>query len=310
MARTLLLIGTRKGLFTLESENRRDWSYAGRCARAGPSTTRSTTRGRARSTPPPRATGTAPRCGGAPTSARRGRSRARASPTTRRASARCRRSPRSPRPTGSCSSAPRRPGSSRSTDGGETLLAARRRWPASPEARSGTTRNQPPGPPRHLDHHARPRRPGPLLGDRAGRQPLRDARRRRDVGAAQQGPPRRLAAAARGRRLLRPPHGALARRPAAGCTSRTTSACTAPTTAATVDGDHRGPAERVRLRRRHAPARQGHLLRHPARPRPRADDARGQGRGLAHEGRRRELAQADERACRRTRRTSACCAAR
>ena len=37
-----------------------------------------------------------------------------------------------------------------------------------------------------------------------------------------------------------------------------------------VDGDHRGPAERVRLRRRGAPARPRHLLRDPARPRPRA----------------------------------------
>ena len=40
MSRTLLLIGTRKGLFLLESDaDRRDWTSAGRSARAGPSTT-------------------------------------------------------------------------------------------------------------------------------------------------------------------------------------------------------------------------------------------------------------------------------
>ena len=41
-----------------------------------------------------------------------------------------------------------------------------------------------------------------------------------------------------------------------------------------VDGDHRGAADRVRLRRRDAPARPRHLLRDPARPGPRPDDAR------------------------------------
>ena len=41
-----------------------------------------------------------------------------------------------------------------------------------------------------------------------------------------------------------------------------------------VDGDHRGPADRVRLRRRGAPARPRHVLRRPARPGPRPHDAR------------------------------------
>ena len=43
-----------------------------------------------------------------------------------------------------------------------------------------------------------------------------------------------------------------------------------------------GPADRVRVRGRHAPARQGDLLRDPARPGPRPDDARRPGGRLAH----------------------------
>ena len=50
------------------------------------------------------------------------------------------------------------------------------------------------------------------------------------------------------------------------------------------------PAVRVRVRRRDPPARPRHLLRHPARPGARADDARRQGSGLAHPRRRLELA--------------------
>ena len=58
------------------------------------------------------------------------------------------------------------------------------------------------------------------------------------------------------------------------------------------------------------PARPRHLLRRPARPRPRAHDARRQGRGLAHARRGLELAAARRRACRSTTRTSACSARR
>ena len=71
------------------------------------------------------------------------------------------------------------------------------------------------------------------------------------------------------------------------CSSRTTVACIAPTTAATVwSRDHRGPAQRLRLRRRRAPARPRHLLRDPARPRPRPHHARRPCRRLAHPRRR------------------------
>ena len=51
-----------------------------------------------------------------------------------------------------------------------------------------------------------------------------------------------------------------------------------------------GPADRVRLRGRDAPARPRHLLRDPARPGSRQDDARRQGSRLAHARRRLELA--------------------
>ena len=77
---------------------------------------------------------------------------------------------------------------------------------------------------------------------------------------------------------------------------------------AVVGRDHRGAADRVRLRRRRASARPRQLLRHPARPRPRALHARGHARGLAHAGRRLELAPARSRGCRSATRTSASCA--
>ncbi len=56
-----------------------------------------------------------------------------------------------------------------------------------------------------------------------------------------------------------------------------------------------GLPERVRVRRRRAPARPGHVLRRPARPGTRPDHARGQGRGLADAGRRLELDRVAER---------------
>ena len=71
--------------------------------------------------------------------------------------------------------------------------------------------------------------------------------------------------------------------------------------------DHGGPAGRLRLRRGRAPARHRDVLRHPGRRRPRPDDARRQGDGLAHARRRLELAADAQAACRRRTRTSACC---
>ncbi len=63
-----------------------------------------------------------------------------------------------------------------------------------------------------------------------------------------------------------------------------------------VDGDHEGAADGIRLRSRRASPRPRHLLRHPARPGPCPLHARGQGGRLAHERRRRELAAARPRA--------------
>ncbi len=79
---------------------------------------------------------------------------------------------------------------------------------------------------------------------------------------------------------------------ATGCISRTTSACIAATTAASRGPRSPRPAGRIRVRRGRAPARQGHLLHRPARPRPRAHDARRPRRGMAHAGRGLELAAA------------------
>ena len=71
------------------------------------------------------------------------------------------------------------------------------------------------GPSRHLGADRRPRRPGELLDDRAGDRRLRDRRRRRHVDAAQPRSPPRLAGGLGGGRLLRAPARPLAVRSAA-----------------------------------------------------------------------------------------------
>ena len=75
-----------------------------------------------------------------------------------------------------------------------------------------------------------------------------------------------------------------------------------------VDRDHRRPADGVRLRRRRAPARSRHVLRHPARPRPRALHARRRRGGVAYSRRGLELGTGSRTACRRATPMSACCA--
>ena len=84
------------------------------------------------------------------------------------------------------------------------LLAAHDlRRPGGPRGleRPGAAAARPPWP---LGDHPAPEREGPLLGDRPGLQPLRDDRRRPDLGAAQQGAAPGLAGRLRGDRLLRP----------------------------------------------------------------------------------------------------------
>ena len=126
----------------------------------------------------------------------------------------------------------RRRASSRARDGGQTWTS---RTPehASPGGRTGTTRASS-RPAISASRRSSPTRTtaAALLGDRPGLQPLRDDRRRRVVDGPQQRSPRGLAARVRRDRLLRPQARPLAGGSRAACTSRTTAACTDRTTAA------------------------------------------------------------------------------
>ena len=124
-------------------------------------------------------------------------------------------------------------------------------------------------PPGHAGAPARPRRRRPLLGDRAGLRHLRDDRRRRLVDAAQPRPARRLAAREPRDRLLRPQARHVAGRPRPPLPAEPLRHAPQRRRRPLVGRDHRGPAERLRLRRGRAPARPRQLLRGPARPRPR-----------------------------------------
>ena len=231
MSRTLVLIGTRKGCFVLESDaDRRDWSLRGPFCERCPCTTPSTTRDRARSSPPRRASGTAWPSGAAAISARPGS-------TPRRASA-TRTAGRSSKVSTLAAGHDRllvgveAPGIFESRDGGANLFDAldpRRRArqrglgrPRQPAARAS----------RHLRHRARIRTiPSRFYAIVQGVGPLETT-----DGGSNWAPRNR---GLRADRPLRPRGGRLLRaqaRPRAddpsGCSSRTTSACTAPTTAA------------------------------------------------------------------------------
>ena len=88
------------------------------------------------------------------------------------------------------------------------------------------------GPPRPAGDPAAPRRADALLGDRPGLRHLRDDRRRRVVDAAQPRPARRLAARATRRSATASTSSSCRRPTASACTSRTTAACTGATTPA------------------------------------------------------------------------------
>ena len=230
MPRTVLLIGTRKGCFILEGDHdRRAWAVKDRSARAGPSTTPCTSPTRERSSPPRRASGTARPCGAAPTSARPGRTRARALPTPTttpqglegldalgraRPCARGRRGARDLRE-------PRRR---------RDMVAAPRRSPASPAASLGRSGESAAWTPRHLGTHARP--------DDArvsGRSCRASACSRRQT-AARPGRPATAASAPTGpgrTRRSASASTASSARPATrtACTSRTMSASSGATTA-------------------------------------------------------------------------------
>ena len=112
------------------------------------------------------------------------------------------------------------------------------------------------------------------------------------VDAAQPRAARRLAAREPRGRLLRPQARDVARRQRPPLPAEPRRHAPQRRRRAVLDGDHRRPADRVRLRRRRAPARPRHLLRHPARPGPRPLHAGRAGGRLAHAGRRLELAPA------------------
>ena len=246
--------------------------------------------------------------GAAPTSARRGSSRARASATASdEAEALEGLGPAAAH--GRVLAGAEAAGIFESRDGGATwsLLSTLDGQPGSEGWNDPA--NQPPG---HLGLSAtlpHPDDPARFWAIVQGFGHLRDDRRRRVVDAAQQRAARRLAARS-------------TRRSA----SASTSSCMSPVDhepplpaeprrhapqrrrRPLLDRDHGGPADRVRLRRRGAPARPRHLLRDPARPGPRALHARRPGGGLAHARRRLDLAAARPRAAAATTRTSACCA--
>ena len=112
-------------------------------------------------------------------------------------------------------------------------------------------------PPRSLCDHPAPGREGPLLGDRPGLQPLRDDRRRPDVGAAQQGAAPGLAGGLRGDRLLRP-QGRARSRLRADVPAEPRRYAPQRRRGQDLDGDHGRPAVGVRVRRRDPPARPRH----------------------------------------------------
>ncbi len=172
------------------------------------------------------------------------------------------------------------------------LVAALDARRATGQRRLGRPGESAAGPPRHLGAHVRRGQRLTLLGDRPGHRHLRDRGRRLLVDASQQGPARRLAATPRRGRVLRAQAGALACRPRPHVPAEPCRHVAERRPRALVDRDHRGAADRVRLRRRHASPRPRHVLRRAARPRPHPHDAGRRGGRLADARRRLELAAA------------------
>ena len=181
--------------------------------------------------------GTDRRCGAAMTTARRGRSRARAS-NTARASRTSRRSGTSRRSNGTLYAGVEPAGLFRSDDRGQTWshVAGLREHP-SPAGVAAWRRRAVPALDRAPSH-----RPRPHVGRHLCRRRLRDHGRRQDLGAAQQGRAGRLRS--RPCAGVRPVRAQAARwtRPIPTCsTSRTIAACTDPRTAAGSGPRSRAP---------------------------------------------------------------------
>ena len=138
------------------------------------------------------------------------------------------------------------------------------------------------GPPRRPRDPAAPRRSEPLLGDRPGDRHLRDDGRRQLLDAAEPRVARGLADRESRGGLLRPQARDVAarQRPALPAEPRRDASQRRRRTV--VDGDHGGAADGVRLRGGGASAGPRHVLRDPARPGPRALHARRERGGLAH----------------------------
>ena len=240
MPRRLCWSGPARGCFVLESDEAAATGAARAVLRGLARLPRDLRRRtRARSTRPRRASGTARRLAEPPISARRGSTRARASPTRPTARRSCRRSRRSPPRTGGCSPASRRRASSRAATAARPGRCSPRSR-ASRAARAGTTRRT-----SRRAISASPRiASDPDDDDRfwaivPGHRALRDDRRRRDVDAAQPGPARRLAARARGGRLLRPQARPVAGRPRPHVPAEPRRHAPQRRRRPHVDGDHR-----------------------------------------------------------------------
>ena len=250
MSKTVLMVGTRKGCFLLESdESRRDWELRGPFCEGWPiyhairdAEQRRDLRGRRErvarrehlAQPGPRRDVAAVERG---SQLRRDRAQALegVGPDRRRTAAvRRRRDARSVRE------------QRRRRD----LVAPDARSRASREARVERPREPAAGPPRRPGDPPAPRRRVPVLGDRAGRRHLRDDRRRRVVDAPQPRAARRLAAREPRGRLLRPQARDVAGRQRPPLPAEPRRHAPQRRRRRVVDGDHRRPADRVRLRGR------------------------------------------------------------
>ena len=290
MSKSVLLVGTRKGLFVLESGDRREWSVRGPYCESWPIYHATLDHDSGTIYAAAASEWLGPRSGAAPTWASRGRTRAkgigypdgdgglRLSKVSNVVPAH-----------GRLLVGAEVGGAVREHRRRRDLLARHDvRRPGGPR---GLERPSPAAarPPRPLCDHPAPGREGPLLGDRPGLQPLRDDRRWRDVGAAQQGAAPGLAGGLRGDRLLRP-QGRARSRLRANVPAEPRRNAPQRRRGQDLDGDHGGlPSEFGFAAATHPHDRDTFYVipLDPGHGRTMPD---GQGSGLAHPRRRLELA--------------------
>ena len=252
MPKTMLTVATRKGPFVLESdETAGTGACAARTARLARLSRDLRRDHRRRSTPPPRASGTAPPSGAAPTSARRGsmssEGLAYGDDDGRKIS---KVSTLGPRRRPRCSSASRRRASSRAATAARRGRSSRRSR-ASTAARHGTTprtsRRAISGSRRSSPTRTTPTRFWTIV---QGSRRLRDDRRRHAWTPRNKRPAPRLAAPSTRTSASASTGSSARRRPAADVPAEPRRHAPQRRRRPVVDGDHRGPAERVRLRGR------------------------------------------------------------